>query len=63
MKVTNPKWVKRANQWCVTTIEKNSSKTGSKHDFHQTQYWFSTKEEAVVKHNELTSLTHEPKNN
>ena len=62
MKVTNPKWVKKANQWCVTTIENTSGK-GTKHDTRQTQYWFSTEAEAIAKQQELSAKANEPKNN
>ncbi len=60
MKITSPKWVKKANQWCLTTIENTSGK-GTKHDTRQTQYWFSTEEEAIVKQHELTAKNNEPK--
>lgn len=52
MKVCPPKWVKRANQWCITTVEKTSGMS-SKHSIKQTQYWTSTKEEADSKYIEL----------
>lgn len=54
MKVCPPKWVKKANQWCVTTIE-NTSGMSSKHTIKQTQYWTSTEEEANAKYHELAS--------
>lgn len=62
MKVTEPKWVKKANQWCVTTVENTSGK-GTKHDTRQTQYWFSTEEEAKAKVKELSAQANESKNN
>jgi len=52
MKITGPIWVKRANQWCITVIE-NIKGMFSKHDVRQTQYWFSTKDEAIIKIQEL----------
>jgi len=61
MKITSPKWVRRANQWCVTTLEKTSG-MGSKHTIKQTQYWFSTEAEAITKHQELSAISNEPKN-
>lgn len=59
MKVTSPKWVKKASQWCVTTVE--SSGANAKHALKYTQYWFSTKEEAMAKEAELC-IKNEPKN-
>lgn len=58
MKITKPKWVKKANQWCVTTIKNNDSKTSSKHAVTQTLYWFSSEEEAIAKVNELNAANH-----
>ncbi len=41
-KIAGPKWVKKANQWCVTIT--SISKTKQKKV--QTQEWFSIEEEA-----------------
>lgn len=60
MKITSPKWVKKANQWCVTSIEALDGKS-SKHAVRQTQHWFSTEEEAIAKQHELTAKNNEPK--
>lgn len=61
MKITSPKWVKKANQWCVTSIEALDGKS-SKHDTRQTQHWFSTQEEAIAKAKELHDKDNESKN-
>lgn len=61
MKITNHKWVKKANQWCVTSIESLDGKS-SKHDVRQTQYWFSTEDEAILKERELRDKDNESKN-
>lgn len=61
MKITSPKWVKRANQWCVTAIEALDGKS-SKHDVRQTQHWVSTEAEAIAKEKELRDKDNESKN-
>lgn len=64
MKIVGPKWVKKANQWCFTTLE-NTHGISSKHDVKQTIYWFSTKEEAEDSMHKMSEdqKNNEPKNN
>lgn len=59
MKITNPKWVKKANQWCITTIQPTEN---SKHNVKQTQYWFSSEDEVMAKAKELSDKENESKN-
>ena len=60
MKITGSTWVKKANQWCITIIE-NVGGMSSKHDVRQTQHWFSTEDEAIMKIQELNKKD-EPEN-
>lgn len=42
MRVTSPKFVKKANLWCVSIFKETSGKK----EFVQTQEWFESKEAA-----------------
>lgn len=44
MTIKYPKYVKRANQWVITTLDKNV-KTG---EIKQTEEWYSTEAVAVA---------------
>ena len=51
MKITLPKFVKKAGQYCITTVEKPE-----KGKIKQTVLWFSTFKEANEKYKELNEI-------
>lgn len=46
MRVLPPKFVSKANSWCVTKFTESTSANTKKSGGSQTQTWFSTEEEA-----------------
>lgn len=46
MRILSPKFVKRANSWCVTKFTESTSSNTKKSGGSQTQSWFSTEAEA-----------------
>jgi hypothetical protein len=46
MRILGPKWVKRANSWCVTVFKEIASGNTKKQHSGQSISWFTTKEEA-----------------
>jgi len=51
MKISLPKFVKKANSWCVTTVALNTS--SYKNSTKQVQHWCSSLEEAAKKYTDL----------
>jgi hypothetical protein len=49
MRVLKPKYVKKANNWCITVIREETKDKPAK----QEQFWFSTEKQAEYKYLEL----------